>query len=561
MAGYKETPRQKMISMMYLVLYALLALNVSKQVLDAFIVVNQSMVSSNQSMTQKVATTYNNFEEQYALQKEKVGPYWKQAKVVKAETDSMLRYLNHLKLKLVEITDHKDSAYIMKNYYYDSLVPDPYHPGAMTKAKFLDLEKVPTKDRYNDPTNYLIGNGVQKNGEAYHLSKLMNAYRQKILNVMNMPDTTTKVGLITNYLGNRKIVYRNADGQKQDWENHNFYYTILAADITLVNKIISEVKGSEFDAMNYLFSSVTKKDYKFDQVKAKVIPTNTYVLEGDNYEAQVLVAAYDTKTNPKVWVLPGVDSITSKNINRGQLIRGKNGVVKLVFPARKAGFHKYAGTIEMVNPATNSISKYPFHGSYIVAPPSLTVAPLKMNVIYIGLDNPVSITAPGIADAKIHPTITAGKLTRDGNKWEVRINKRVPGNKVYISATADVNGKNVFLGKSLFRVKRVPDPVAQIAGQTNGTIDRNTFLAAGAIIPTMKDFEFDIYFTVTSYTFATLLNGDWIPKNVTGNRFTPEIDKLIRNARPHQKFFFENIVAKGPDGSVRTLNPISLEIP
>lgn len=560
MAGYKETPRQKMISMMYLVLYALLALNVSKQVLDAFLVVNESMVSTNESMSAKIAATYNRFEEQYALQKEKVGPNWEKAQTVRAETDQILQYLNHLKLKLVEVTDHRDSAFVMKNYYYDSLVPDPYHPGELVKTRFLDLEKVPTKDRYNDPTDYLIGNETRKNGEAYHLSKIMDDYRQKIIQMMNLSDSTTKVGLITNHLGDKRIIYRNADGQKQDWQNHNFYYTILAADITLVNKIISEVKGAEFDAMSYLYSSVTEKDYKFDNVKAKVIPTSTYVLEGNNYEAQVLVAAYDSKTNPKVWVLGGVDSITNDNIKRAQLIHGQGGMVHLDFHAQTSGMHKYAGVIEMVNPATNSVAKYNFNGSYIVAPPSLTVAPLKMNVIYIGLDNPVSITAPGIADEQIRPSITAGKLTKDGRIWEVRIDKKVPDNQVYISATADINGKTVSLGKTLFRVKRVPDPTAQIAGQTNGTIDRNTFLAAGAIIPNMKDFEFDIYFTVTSYTFATLINGDWIPKNITGNRFTTEIDDLIRNARPNQKFFFENIVAKGPDGSVRTLNPITLEI-
>jgi gliding motility-associated protein GldM len=560
MAGYKETPRQKMISMMYLVLYALLALNVSKQVLDAFLVVNESMVSTNESMSAKIATTYNRFEEQYALQKEKVGPFWEKAKIVKSESDQILKYLKHLKLKLVEVTDDKDSAFVMQHYYYDSLVPDPYHPGSMVQTKFLDLEKVPSKDKYNDPTDYLIGNETRKNGEAYRLSKLMGNFRAQIVKVMDLSDTTSKVGLITNYIGDKKIIYRNADGQKQDWENHNFYYTILAADITLINKIISDVKGAEFDAMNYLFSSVTEKDFKFDHIEAKIIPKSTYVLEGNHYEAEVLVAAYDSKTNPKVWVLSGADSITSRNIRRATLIHGKGGTVKLDFPATSAGTHKYAGTIEMVNPATNSVAKYNFNGSYIVAPPSLTVAPLKMNVIYIGLNNPVSITSPGIPDEKIHPSITAGTLTKNGRTWEVMIKKQVPDNQVYISATADINGKQVSLGKSLFRVKRVPDPVAQIAGQTNGTIDRNTFLAAGAIIPNMKDFEFDVYFTVSSYTFATLINGDWIPKNITGNRFTNEIDDLIRNARPHQKFFFENIVAKGPDGSIRTLNPITLEI-
>lgn len=560
MAGYKETPRQKMISMMYLVLYALLALNVSKQVLDAFLVVNDSMVSTNESLTAKIATTYNRFEEQYALQKEKVGPFWEKAKIVKGESDQILKYLTHLKLKLVEVTEDKDSAFIMQNYYRDSLVPDPYHPGSMVTSKFLDLESVPSKDKYNDPTDYMIGNETRKNGEAYRLSKIMGNYREKIVKVMDLSDTTSKVGLITNYLGDKKIIYRNADGQKQDWENHNFYYTILAADITLINKIISDVKGAEFDAMNYLFSSVTEKDFKFDHIEAKIIPKSTYVLEGNHYEAEVLVAAYDSKTNPKVWVLSGADSITSRNIGRATLIHGQGGTVKLDFPATSAGTHKYAGTIEMVNPATNSVAKYNFNGSYIVAPPSLTVAPLKMNVIYIGLNNPVSITSPGIPDEKIHPSITAGTLTKNGRTWEVMIKKQVPDNQVYISATADINGREVSLGRSLFRVKRVPDPVAQIAGQTNGTIDRNTFLAAGAIIPNMKDFEFDVYFTVSSYTFATLINGDWIPKNITGNRFSSEITDLIRNARPHQKFFFENIVAKGPDGSIRTLNPITLEI-
>lgn len=560
MAGYKETPRQKMIAMMYLVLYALLALNVSKEVLNAFLVVNQSMVSTNESLSEKIATTYNRFELQNSLQPEKVGPYWNKALLVRAHTDSLLTYLDHIKLRLVEVSQQEDSASVVTKYYRDTLVPAPYGDGQMVTKKVLNLAIVPNKNRYNDPTEYMIGNEQTKNGEAYKLSKLMGIYRDSILNTMNLPDTSTKIGLITNYLGKQKIIYRNADGQKQDWEMHNFYYTILAADITLVNKIISEVKGAEFDALNYLFSSVTEKDYKFSNIKPIVIPTSTYILEGNNYEADVMAAAYDTKTNPNVRILAGNQPITDKNVNRAQLVQGKGGIVKLSFPAGRPGEHNYNGTIEMVNPTTNEKTKYPFHFNYLVAPPSLTVAPLKMNVFYIGVENPVSITAPGFADDKIRPSISGGKLYRKDGHWAVKIDKPVPGNKVYVSATADVRGRSVLLGRSLFRVKRVPDPEAQIAGQTNGIIDRNTFLAAGAIIPNMKDFEFDLYFVVTSYTFATLINGDWIPQNVNGNRFTPEILKQIRNSRPGQKFFFENIQAKGPDGSIRSLNPITLEI-
>lgn len=560
MAGYKETPRQKMISMMYLVLYALLALNVSKQVLDAFLVVNESVQSTNESMSEKIASTYLRFEEQYQLNQDKVGPFWEKAKLVKAQSDEILQYLNRLKFELVKQSEKKDSAFIIQNYYYDSLVPDEYHPTEMVKRKFLNLNIVPTKDRYNDVTNYMIGVGNTKKGEAYRLSKKMNAFRESMLHFMNLPDSSTKVGLVTNYLGKKKIIYRNADNQKQDWENHNFYYTILAADITLVNKIISEVKMAEFDALKYLYSSITEKDYKFDHVEAKVIPKSTYVLEGGNYEAEVLVAAYDTKTKPNVRVLQGADSINNQNLSKAQLIKGSGGMVQLKFPATKKGKHQYAGIIEMIDPATNQIARYNFNANYTVAPPSLTVAPLKMNVFYIGVENPVSITAPGLSEDQIFPHITAGKLYRKGRNWMVKINKRVPGNKVYVSAITKIDGKNISLGKAEFRVKRVPDPIAEVAGQTNGKIDKNILLAAGAIIPDMKDFEFDLYFQVTSFTFGTLLNGDYIPKSIRGNRFTPEVIKVLRNARHGQKFFFENIEAKGPDGTIRSLNPISLEI-
>ena len=129
-----------------------------------------------------------------------------------------------------------------------------------------------------------------------------------------------------------------------------------------------------------------------------------------------------------------------------------------------------------------------------------------------------------------------------------------------VSASADIDGKRMSLGKSEFRVKRVPSPTAEIAGMTDGQLDKNVFLASAAIIPNMKDFEFDLYFVVTSYTFATVMNGDWLQKNVKGNVFSDEVKSIIRNGKRKQKYFFEKIQAKGPDGTIRSLNPISLEL-
>ncbi|NOX86919.1 MAG: gliding motility protein GldM [Chlorobi bacterium] len=554
MAGYKETPRQKMISMMYLVLYALLALNVSKEVLNAFIVVNESMESTNVSTAAKIKDAYDKFSLQYKLNPEKVGPYFKQAEVIRSNAEKLIKYIDSLKLELVKVSERKSIDEIMQRYYKDTIINGE-------KTKYLMLEKLETKDKYDASTHFMVGTGDKIGvGEAYVLSKKMGKYRDLILKTMNLPKDTKKVGLITNMKG---VTYRDKDGQKQTWEQHNFYFTILAADITILNRIIGEVQTAEFNAMNYLYGSVSETDFKFNEVAAKVIPKSTFVLQGQKYQADVLVAAYDKKTEVTIKVLPGADTLTAKNESRAKVFKGQAGLGKLEFPATKVGIQKYAGVIEMIDPKTNKLKPYHFKGSYIVAPPALTVAPLKMNVLYIGIDNPVSISAPGIADEKIKPTIDLGVLKRgpEGKDWIVRINKVPKGvRKAYVSATAKILGKELPLGKVEFRVKRVPTPTAQIAGQSDGQIDKNRLLAAGAIIPNMRDFEFEVYYQVTGYTFGTIINGDYIPKNVKGNRFTKEIVNIIRNGKRKQKFFFDNIRAKGPDGTIRSLNPISLEL-
>ena len=466
----------------------------------------------------------------------------------------MVDYIENLKLELVKVSERKTTEEVKELYYKDTIVNG-------IKTSMLMLEEVPTKDKYDATTTYLVKSGNKVgDGEAYVLSAKMDAYRQVILNAMNLPENSTKVGLITNMPG---VTYRDADGQKQNWENHNFYTTILAADITILNRIIGEVVSAQYNAVNYLYSSVSETDFKFDKVEAKVIPKRTYVFEGQDYEADVLVAAFDEKLDATIKYLKGTDSLTGANMGRATSVEGQAGLGKLKWKADKEGIQKYAGVIEMVDPETNKMTPYHFKGEYIVAPPALTVSPLKMNVLYIGVDNPVGISSPGIPIDRIVPSIGHGVLKRDaeGGNWSVRIDKMPKGvSKTTISATAKIDNSDHLLGSVEFRVKRVPTPTAEIAGQSDGQMDKNRLLAAGAIIPNMRDFEFEIYYEVTGYTFGTIVNGDWIPKNVRGNRFTDEINNIIRNGRRKQKFIFENIKAKGPDGSMRSLNPVNLEL-
>lgn len=539
---------------MYLVLTALLALNVSKEILNAFLVVNESMEMTNSSLAAKTSDAYSKFQVQYDLNREKVEEYYDQAQEIKSEAEQLVAYIKDLEFELVKYAERKDDAEVLAEFYKDTTINGE-------KIKFLDLNKVDTKDKYDRVSHYMVRSGDKKGaGEAYVLSEKMASFRKTVLKAMNLPENSTKIGLITNMPG---VDYRDADGQKQDWEQHNFYTTILAADITILNRIIGEVRSAEYNSVNYLYSSVSETDFKFDEVAAKVIPRSTYVLQGRTYDADVLVAAIDNQMDATIKVLRGADTLTEANIGRAEVYEGGAGTGKIAFDANEVGPQKYAGIIEMLDPKTNLMTPYHFKGNYIVAPPALIVAPLKMNVLYIGVDNPMAISAPGIPDEKIQSSIDHGVLKKDadGKNYVIRIDKMPKGvSKAYVSARTDLNGEMLDLGRAEFRVKRVPTPTAEIAGQMDGQIDKNRLLAAGAIIPNMRDFEFEIYYEVTGYTFATIINGDWIPKNVRGNRFNEEIQGIIRNGKRNQKFFFENIQAKGPDGSIRSLNAVNLEL-
>ena len=552
MAGYKETPRQKMIGMLYLVLTALLALNVSKDILDAFLVVNEGMVSTNVRFESKVATVYNRFESQYNLNPGKVGEYWEKAKEVKLRSQELIDYLESVQLEVVSRSERKTHEEVKSLYYAKVQMPDFRNQGDMRDRDFLDLSLVPSRDKYDEATNYMIG--PNKNGEAYTMAQKIESYRQFILGIVGQ-ENANKIGL------NTQEKFKDASGTSQDWMYYNFYHTILAANVTILNKIITEVQSAEFDAVNRLFENITEKDYKFDKLSAEVIPSSTYILKGQNYEATVLLAAYDSKTQSEVKIVRGASSVNDGNISGAQVYRSENGVVKLSFPGQTEGPQRYAGVIEVRDPVTQEIKRYQFSKDYIVAPPSLTVAPLKMNILYSGLKNPISISAPGIPNEQIVPSISKGKIIRNANgNWDVE----VPAGErtTTISAAANVDGKSLPLGSYEFRIKRVPDPIAKIADLTDGTIDKNRLLASRAIIPEMVDFDFEgFHFEIVSYELSTY-RGTELQRTgtVRGNVFNDAVSNLIKNAGRGQRLYFERIQAKGPDGTMRTLNPINLEI-
>lgn len=531
MAAYKETPRQKMIAMMYLVLTALLALNVSKEILDAFLVVNESMVATNEKFKDKIDDTYSEFEKQYNLNQAKVGEFWEKAQKAKHYTDSFVSYLDSIKYVVIALSDDITIA----------------------EAKKTPLGQIKKKDNFDKPTHFFIGSELKK-GEAFQINKKLNEYRENMLSLVNeRVRKDFNLGLKTD--GD----YRNANGEKESWENHHFYHTILAADVTIMNKIIAEVQNAESDVLTHLMASISAEDFKFDKIGAKVVPNTNYVFVGDQYKAEIFVAAYDTKQNPEVYILDGADSLPSRLIGSAKKIEGKEGMVKLELPATTEGTKKYAGIIRMAAP-TGEINDYYFSHSFTVAKPSATVSATKMNVFYRGVDNPIAISASGKADNQLSVDITAGSIVKGDKGWIVK-NLPTDALETTIKIYADEKGGKRFMGQQLFRVKRLPDPLARIMGVQDGKISTSKLVANPFVVcalPDYVDFEYD--FKVTSFTMIIPLGGGYVNQEKSDNQmFSQKMLDQIKNLKRNDVIIFQDIKVRGPEGT-RKIEDINVTI-
>ncbi|MFC1731580.1 gliding motility protein GldM [candidate division KSB1 bacterium] len=527
MAGYKETPRQKMISMMYLVLTALLALNVSKEILDAFLIVNESMVETNVKFKEKIDDTYSKFSAQNSLNPGKVGFYWNKALDAQKITQDMINYIEDVK---AEVIFQSERGRIK----------------TLADAKVVDLKNVKSKDKWDEPTEYFIGQTQDgSKGKARELREKIEEYKAAMINLVpEASRTNLNLGLET------QGEYKNASNEpEKNWEMHNFYHTILAADITILNKVIAEVRNAEYDVVSKLYSNITEEDYTFDVVRAEVIPKSNYILTGQEYEAKIIVAAMDTKSE------------VYGEIN-GQRIEGDSGrLIYKVNVGSATGAKEFTGFINVKSPSGDT--KYEFSDGYIVAQPTATVSADKMNVFYIGVDNPVTVSVPGIADELVSASIGPnGSIAKSGGHGKYNVKVTTSSNETTVNVYANFEGSKKSMGSAKYRVKRVPDPVATVGGMNSGTISKGRLLAAGGVISRMPEgFEFDLNFEVVSFIFSTTIQGGDIAEEIVrGGRFSPKVQSMIKNAKRNQKVYFENIVAKGPDGSSRKLSAVVLRI-
>ena len=578
MSGAKETPRQKMIGMMYLVYTALLAMNVSKDILDAFDTVNQGVQTTNITLSNQINQKYAAFEEQYGLDKEKVGPYWEQAQALREEATELINYVEALKwdlVKKIECNKAGTPAEAVSMALESGLLRSTDTVRNGRRIYNINTSKVKSRDNYNQPTAYMMGNpeGPGNGGRAYELSEKVRRFRGEVIKAMG-PEHLHEVGLITDsiygtkayleengytdsqmkrlplpgeYYGAKISYYPGMTDPVQDsWEYHNFHHTVLVADVTLLNKIISEAETAELNAVTELMSEIHAQDFTFDEIGAKVFAESGYLLSGQTYKAQAMVTAWkNSQLTARVKLDGGAEKVYTSDAQ---------GVIPLEWNVG-VGSHSYTGVIDMLDPSTNKMEEFPFQGSFVVAPPAVSVSATKMNVVYRGIDNPIAVG--GGVGGEISATATNGSLTRTGNgTYNLR-----PGEADEV--TINVSSAGSSLGSMKFRVKDLPKPQALIRNVVNGQVSKSALLAANRVEAEMKDFDFDgVKYDVVGYTFRYRTKaGTTKEAKANSGAFTDEIKNAISGSNVGDMFQFTAIQVRGNDGKTKTLEtPIGVEI-
>ncbi len=530
-----ETPRQKMINMMYLVLTALLALNVASEVLESFRIVDASLGQTLNNVNRKNNQIYGAFDAAFTENPTKVKEWKDKADQVRIKTKEISKKIIDLKEKLVLAS----GGINLKTAGPDvSLGPeDPFIVNSQGDTILIKKE-----DDLNTPSEIMI---TQKNGND--LKNSINTYRDFLSGYADA-GSPLRENIIKQLDTSDPKVKLGEGGEKKTWEILNFETKPLIAVITLLSKMQIDITNAETNVISSLYSQIDAASFKFNRLGARILAKSTYVIEGDPFEAEIFLAAEDTTQQPEIYVG-----------NTKLSMRDGKGIYKVT--TTQSGTFKWGGLIKYKNPEGN-INSYPFQGEYQVGRPSVTISPTKMNVMYMGIPNPIKVSVPGVASENLEVTVTNGRIEKSGEDYLAYPTKLdALGKSTLISVSAKINGQSRPMGSMPFRVKEVPPPLATIAGINGGNLKKEELLAEDGIFADLKDFDFDLKFKVTQFDVTLSGAGGYVKTYKSlSNKFTTEQKDQFGKLGQGNIIFIDNIMAKGDDGSNRPLAPISFKI-
>ena len=499
-----------MINLMYVVLMAMLALNVSNEVLNGFSIVEESLKRTTVNSTNENIALYDDFALQMKKNPQKVEQWYNKSQQVKQMSDSLYNFIADLKEAIVREADGDDG----------------------------DVQNIRNKEDLEAANQVMLAPG---RGRGQMLFEAINSYRMRLLPMV--PGSRQKKMIVSNLTTE---VPKSAKALGKNWQEYMFESMPAAAAVTLLSKLQSDVRYAEGEVLHTLVQNIDVKDIRVNALEAFVIPNSQTIVRGDKFSAHIVMAAVDTTQVPDIYI--GNQKVTLHD-NLYERICGSTGDFTL------------AGYMETVNGNGDKIRR-DFSQKYTVVDPSATVSADLMNVLYAGYNNPISISVPGVPLNKISATMSGGTLQPVGPGRYIARPSKV-GENVTFTVTSTNTGRPQQMGQFSFRVRRLPDPTPYInLRDEQGNADRfkggglakASLMNIDGIGAAIDDGILDITFKVISFETVFSDNmGNSVPMASNGAQFSDRQKDTFRKLPRNRRFYISNVVAVGPDGIQRKL--------
>ena len=502
-----------MINLMYIVLLAMLALNVSTEVLQGFAVVQESLDRTTRNASSENEAIYGSFKDQMAANPEKVREWFAKATQVRDMSDSLYNFAEALKVAIVKEADGPDG----------------------------DVHNIDNTDNIDAAGTVMLS---PIGGKGRKLYNAINSYRDRILTYVTDPRQRE---IIMSNLSTKVPRHKNNLGK--NWQEYMFENMPVAAAVTLLAKLQNDVRYAEGEVLHTLVSNIDMKDIRVNKLAAFVVPEKTTLYPGERFMANIVMAAVDTTQQPEIYV-------------NGARVNTHNG--QYSFTAGGVGEHQFSGYILMRNARgdvlrRNFLQKY----SVIPVPGGATIAADLMNVLYAGYSNPMSVSVPGVPQNGVSVSMTGGRLIAKGAGRYVAVPSAV-GHDVTFRVTARDGDKTRSFPPFTFKVRKLPDPTPYIALGTDrykgGNLTKAGLMGASTLNAAIDDGILDIQFRVTGFSTVFYDNmGNAVQMASQGNAFTERMREQFRRLSRGRRFYITEVHAVGPDGVTRTL-PGAMEV-
>ena len=517
MAGGKATPRQKMINLMYLIFIAMLALNMSKEVLAAFGIMNEKLETSNQMTTASNEAFLGSLETKASEDAAKYERLYKDAQTIKAMSTEYYDYLETLKSGMTEgLENPKDYA-------------------RMDNSDFLDQK-------------FFQGDNLSEGGKEF--MKRLKEYREKVAAIV---PTGLKSSVTDRFkTGDENGKVEKSDGTKQDWINYHYEGYPLVASLAKLTALQADIKITEEAALKSMLEGELTSQVSLTNFKTSLAASKSAYYSGEKYDGKIIISKTDNSSTPVKAEL----TLDGRKLSEGSDYRLEAGGVQMLIGSGGAGDHEVAGTIYFQQDGEEIPVEVKNSFATISKPNSALIAADKMNVVYRGVANPMSISIPGIPDNKV--TASAPGLNKvSASKYVMNPGT---GREVTISASGILPDGTKINTPATFRIKDIPRPEGSVSRQTGSLKLPKRNVEIATIGAGLEDFDFDLNLAVSGFKFK-------VPGQptvtVNGNKMDSRAIAALQRAKRGdvvQIFDIEAYITNNKSYKLKKVSPVVVEI-